>query len=151
VAIAASVLIAVWLGIRSPQQGSLELLCHAAIEDFNQGAHQGGQLLTADHLPSEFLPRQGLRIQSRPVRGMLQYNGVAYDVVGPAGLAATLYVLDDAQQNSARNQPPTNPYDSGGCTAAAWRESGRLYVLVVNGDANAYRWWFISATSPDYA
>ncbi len=139
VAVAASVLVAVWLGIPSPQQRGLQPLYHAAIDDFNREFSKGGVPLAAEHPPSAFLPRQGLQIQSRPVRGLLGYDGVAYDMIGPGGKAATLYVLADGQQVFAGNDPSANLYISGEGTAGAWRENGLLYVLVVDGGEHDYR------------
>jgi len=144
VGLAASLLIAVLLGIRSPQQPGLEQLYHAAIEDFNREFGKRGRQLAADdrfpanHPPSKFLPREDLQIQWRQVRELLQYEGVAYDLIAPGGIDATLYVVDDDRAFSVGDAPPPEPYNSGERYAAAWRENGLLYVLVVAGEKSNY-------------
>jgi len=143
VAIAASLLIVVLLEMRSPPRPSLESVYQAAIEDFSQGFHEGGQRLAADdrtlaNYPLGTLLRKDLQVQSRQARKLLGYGGVAYHMIGPGGVTATLYVLDDDGQISLAEVSPTDPYNSGGLSYAAWRENGLLYVLVVAGEKSDY-------------
>ncbi|MBL9124319.1 MAG: hypothetical protein JNG90_11855 [Planctomycetaceae bacterium] len=84
----------------------------------------------------------------RPVPNFLGRRGVAYDLRTPNGVTATLYVArlggltQGPQIDTSRlpTAPPSRPQPaSGGASMAAWQEHGRLYVLVVHGDQNAYR------------
>ena len=84
----------------------------------------------------------------RNVANFLGRKGVAYDLQTPAGVKATLYVVrlgglptgPQIEANLLPTSPPRKPQPaSGGDSMAAWQEHGRLYVLVVHGDENAYQ------------
>jgi hypothetical protein len=75
----------------------------------------------------------------RWVAGFLGGKAVAYDLLGPGGSRATLYVA-----RRTVDQLPSLPPDvprpmTAGCSAAAWQQEAVLYVLVVDGDARVYR------------
>jgi len=143
VAIAAVLLIAALVGIHPQQQPGWEEVCNAAIERFNQDLLAGGGKLAPaaqpDYPLSGFLSTQDLQVRWRPIRDFFQYEGVAYDLIGPGGVTATLYVVDDDGKISVEGAPPTDPYNSGDRSSAAWRENGLLYVLVVAGQVKDYR------------
>jgi hypothetical protein len=74
----------------------------------------------------------------RPVSGLLDSDAVAYDLRGPGGVRATLYVIRceaDVADEPSRQPAPT----TGNCSAAAWKENGLVYVLVVKGGEADYR------------
>ncbi len=143
VAIAASLLIAVLLGIRSRQQPNLGQLYLAATDDFSQGLHEGAPRLAAnDRLVAKYpwgaFVRQDVQIQWRQERELLGYPGVCYHMIGPGGVPATLYVLADDDEISLVGASATDPVNSGGLSYSAWREKGLLYVLVVAGEKHDY-------------
>jgi len=141
--VAAALLIAALVGIHPQQQPGWEEVCNAAIERFNQDLLAGGGKLAPaaqpDYPLSGFLSTQDLQVRWRPIRDFFQYEGVAYDLIGPGGVTATLYVVDDDGKISVEGAPPTDPYNSGDRSSAAWRENGLLYVLVVAGQVKDYR------------
>jgi hypothetical protein len=78
----------------------------------------------------------------------LGHRGVVYELPGPGGTHAALYVVDcgDIAGISATpaQQPPST---TAGCCASAWQKDGLLYVLVVEGDASLYR-GYLTPRSP---
>lgn len=118
-----------------------------------------GRLVTEQAAPAAF-PLSGSIVSSPHtawihVTGLLGRRGIAYQLTAPGGKKATLYVVRIASLPNdpqiAAEQFPTAPgrprLASGGKTMAAWREQGRLYVLVVHGDENAYR-QFVRPSAP---
>jgi len=78
-------------------------------------------------------------IKWRPVSGLLDSRGVAYDLRGPGGVQATLYVLKQKVAGLAP-APDLRPYSTGGLSVEAWQKGGLLYVLVVeSGDQRTYQ------------
>ena len=85
---------------------------------------------------------------SRDVRGrdirwrsvvLLQRSAVAFDMRSPAGDAATLFALAETIPGLPQT-PPSRPLLRTSRTAvAAWHDAPLTYVLVVEGDAAAYR------------
>ncbi len=75
----------------------------------------------------------------RPVKGFLgrDLNGVAYGMT-LRGFTATLYAIP-ARVTSLPSAPPQQIMATGGWATAAWQEGNLVYVLVVRGDAQAYR------------
>ena len=67
------------------------------------------------------------------------HRGVVYDLPGPAGTNAVLYVVDAGALEGFGEAPALNPFTTAGCCASAWQEGGLLYVLVVQGDPATYR------------
>lgn len=73
---------------------------------------------------------------------LLGRAGVAYELGGPNGSHATLYVLSyDGRPEvfSLPEQPPEKPHSTEGYALAGWREDDRIQVLVVDGDVDRYR------------
>jgi hypothetical protein len=82
------------------------------------------------------LPLRGVRW--RAIQGFLDRAGLAYDLAGPGGAQATLYVVRRTVAG-APAAPPVCPFlATGNCSTSTWQEAGLLYVLVVRGDASAY-------------
>ncbi len=124
-----------------------------AAREFDAAApHEPGSSL-AESRPSQHYAVSNRIVTSaesrwRIVANFLGRKAVAYDLQTPAGVKATLYVarlggLPTAPQIDAHllpTAPPRKPQPaSGGDSMATWQEHGRLYVLVVHGDANAYQ------------
>jgi hypothetical protein len=74
----------------------------------------------------------------RWVEGFLGGRAVAYDLPGPRGSRATLYVTGRIVDQLPSLPPDVPRSMTAGCAAAAWQQEGVLYVLVVS-DARAYR------------
>ena len=66
-------------------------------------------------------------------------RGVVYDLPGPAGTSAALYVIDAEAAEGFDEAPALRPFTTAGCCASSWQEGGLLYVLVVQGDPATYR------------
>ena len=75
----------------------------------------------------------------RWVAGFLGGKAVAYDLPGPGGGRATLYVARRVVEQLPSLPPDVPQPMTAGCSAAAWQQEALLYVLVVEGDARAYR------------
>jgi hypothetical protein len=82
------------------------------------------------------LPLRGMRW--RPIQGFLDRAGLAYDLPGPDGTQATLYVVRRTVAGALAVPPARPSLATGNCSTATWQEGGLLYVLVVRGDASAY-------------
>jgi len=75
----------------------------------------------------------------RPLQGFLGRRGVVYDLPGPAGTSAALYVVDTEGVEGIDPTPALRPFTTAGCCASSWQEGRLLYVLVVQGDPATYR------------
>ncbi len=67
---------------------------------------------------------------------------IAYDLVGKGGTFATLYVAQVTIADLPPAPPPRPMLQTGMVSAAAWREGGRVMILVVAGGPEAYRGQF---------
>lgn len=145
--VAASVLVGAFFGLRPARGlGEAEIL-DAAVAMFDATPPDAGQWLAGNVPESLKAFPLGNEVARRPntrwreIEGLLGLRGVAYGMSGWDGVRATLYVVqcdDDAPELGP--VPPTEPpRTTGGRAAAAWRSDGLLYVLVVEGDADAYR------------
>jgi hypothetical protein len=156
-ATAAALFVATTLYLR-PEPYSPERLLEAVREFDGTFQPQPGELVAATPPPSAY--RLSGRILASPattwshLSGLLGRRGVAYQLHAPGGARATLYVVklaglpNDPVIAASRlpSAPPGRPQPaSGGATMAAWQENGRLYVLVVHGDENAYRRFILPA------
>ncbi len=145
---------ALWLG--QPASYSEQDALNEAIRLFSAEAQQPpepGNLLAQLDPPSTFGPSRfvakGLRgVRWRRMGGFLGRRGVAYDM-DQGGVRAVLYVVDHRGISGLRaGSPPSKPrYNTAGCATSAWREGRRMYVLVVRGNARAYR-GFLSRRGP---
>jgi len=76
---------------------------------------------------------------------LLGREGVAYQLTGPRQNRATLYVVDfDGPRSAPRlwlnaTSPLENLLTTDGQTSASWTDGARLYVLVADGDEQAFR------------
>jgi hypothetical protein len=70
---------------------------------------------------------------------LLGTRAVAYDLSGPAGVRATLYVAHRTVSGSLPARPPISPDCTSGASAAAWMEGKVLCILVVDGNARLYQ------------
>ncbi len=145
-AAAAVLLAAVGLVLQSGSAAgvSSEEFLGAAIAQFNTDRGAVCQYRAAP-MPSSYpissaLPWHPQQMPWREVAELAGSRGVAYDFVGPDGLAATLYVLDRQRDLDLAPSPPEAPgWSTAGSSAAAWEEGGLVYVLVVAGGEEEYR------------
>lgn len=150
--VAASVLVTVLFPWPEPETYSKSQVWEFSIKFFAGEADVVGQLVRVVPPPSEYpfspdvLPLPDLRW--RRIEGFLGCGGVAYDLTGEGGAAATLYVVEYSVSGLPSLPPPLNPsYRTGGRSAAAWQSGELLYVLVVHGGPRAYR-GFLPAPGP---
>ena len=142
-ATAAVLLIAVWLGMHRSEGISESFVLDEAIRSFDVGVDEPGPLLAEKPAPAGYpfspavLQLRGTRW--RPLEAFLGRRGVVYDLPGPAGTTASLYVVDAEGLDGFGTAPALYPYTTAGCCASSWQEGGMLYVLVVQGDPATYR------------
>lgn len=142
-AVAASLLVAVWLGTRTSENLTEQFVLDEAIRLFNQGIDQPGPLLSDGNAPSDYpfstavIQLQGARW--RPLQDFLGRRGIVYDLPGPAGTSASLYVIESDGIDDWGQTPAMRPFTTAGCCASSWQEGRMLYVLVVQGDPSIYR------------
>ncbi len=142
-AIAASLLVAVWLGTQTRENLTEQFILAEAIRLSNQGDGQSSSLLTDSNNPSDY-PFSNAVVQMRgvrwhPLQDFLGRRGVVYDLPGPGGTSASLYVVESDGTEELGQTPALRPFTTAGCCASSWREGHMLYVLVVQGDTSAYR------------
>jgi len=145
--LAASVLVAVFFPWPEPEPYTRSQVWELAIEFSAGEADVVGELISVAQPPGEYpfsrdvLPLPDIRW--RRIEGFLGCQGVAYDMLGEGGTAATLYVVECSVPDLPSLPPPLGPsLATGGRSVAAWQsgESGELlYVLVVHGGVRAYR------------
>jgi hypothetical protein len=142
-ATAAMLLIVFWLNSRSTGPISEQFVLNEAIRLFETIEDQPGSRWTEKAASINYpfskaiLPVRGMRW--RPVNGWLSGRGVMYDLPGPVGANAVLYVMNVDSMEDLQEKPAQNPFSTAGCCASAWLEEGLLYILVVKGDAATYR------------
>lgn len=142
-AIAAMVLIAVGWFQRSQVEYSPTSVLEAAVDFFNNDAHEQGELLASVSPPWGFPASRCVPMTDqtrwRKVGAILHTGGVAYELTGPGGVQATLYVVRRSVAGLP-DQPPARPvYGTARCCSAAWQEGPLLYVLVVVGESSDYQ------------
>ena len=146
--LAASVLVAVFFPWPEPETYTKSQVWELAIEFSAGEADVVGELVTVAQPPGDYpfspdVSQQIPGIRWRRIEGFLGRQGVAYDMLGEGGAAATLYVVKYSVPDLPSLPPPLGPsLETGGRSAAAW-QSGEsrelLYVLVVHGGPRAYR------------
>jgi hypothetical protein len=141
-AAAASIALAVSLSWPRGECVSEEMAQEEAIHLFAAGFTHSGVLLDQQAAPAAypFSSQVGyLPGMSWHGEKLLDYPGVVYDLPGPAGVKAALFVVDCKNVKGLAAAPAaSNVFTTGGCCASAWQEDGMLYVLVVQGDRSMY-------------
>jgi len=141
----AVLLVVAWLGQHRAVPLTQALVQEAAIQFFlsESGDVMGHPL--AEQAPPAAYPfsREVVAVAQarwRPVEGLLDRDGLAYDLNPGGRVRATLYVVrvrqDVAELGST---PPWPPFSTAGCAMAAWQEGDLLYMLVVRGQTRTYR------------
>jgi len=151
VAVAACLFVAVWLASPNSQTVSSGQVLNLAItlfnyeQDFVERFDWRPIAEAPDEYPlSAFVAQEG-QIRWRhldranPEAPQLDWQGVAYDFVGPQRVRATLYVFRAAVDNLPGTPPAYPVLSTGMCSAAIWQEGSLVYVLVVRGGAEEYR------------
>lgn len=151
-ATALGLLVAVWLGVQKGEYLTESFVLDEAIQLFDFGGGQPGQLLTEKPAPSDY-PFSSAVLHVRGTRwrafdGFLGRRGVVYDLPGPAGTCAALYVVDAKDIEGLGGLPTLYPFTTAGCCASSWQEGDLLYVLVVQGDPATYRAYLSLAQGP---
>jgi hypothetical protein len=132
-----------------------------AIEYSINRPREGGYPMTGVVQPPRELPfSQGLAaifspgeaffgaMRWRAVQGFLNRDGVAYDLVGRRGVAATVYVTAASVDGLTSDVPLRPMLSTGQSSASAWQEGDLLYVLVVDGGIQDYERFFAVAGGP---
>ncbi len=78
----------------------------------------------------------------------LNRHAVAYDLIGPEGRIATVYVSSCSVEGLPSDVPPHPMHSTGEVAVSAWQEGGLLYVLAVDGGTPAYDRFFAVASGP---
>jgi hypothetical protein len=149
--VAAGLIVAVWLGAHGEQRLSEQSVFNDAIRSFNAGPEERGQLLAEKPAPAEYplsrMMRKARAAKWRSVDGFLGCRGVVYDLPGPVGSHAALYVVE-RKVDGLGTSPALHPFTTAGCCASAWQEGRLLYVLVVQGDLKTYEGYLNLPRSP---
>jgi hypothetical protein len=147
--VAAGLVIAVWLGTHRETRLSEQIVLDEAIQSFDVGIKDSGRLLS--EAPAEYplsrMVRHTGTTKWRPVDRYLGCGGVVYDLPGPAGTHAALYVVE-RKVDGLGTSPALHPFTTAGCCASAWQEGRLLYVLVVQGDVKTYKGYLNLPRSP---
>ena len=140
---AAVLLAAVWLGTARRAAYTPLAVLEAATALFHDESPLPAKRLAEVSPPADYpLSLDVLaaaQVRWRPVQDFLGRAGVAYELASPGGARATLYVVWCIVPGLPAHPPAEPRPTTAGCCAAAWQEDHRLYVLVVQGGADAYR------------
>ena len=151
IAVAVAVLVAVWIPWTRPKAIDGPSLGQLAIEFFVTDTGQDGELIT--QVPPPESHPFGFDVQpfSEPrwrwVGSFLGGPAVAYDMTGPAGERATLYVVRRTATN-VQDLPSRHPFTTSGCSTSAWQTGPVLYVLVVEGSPRTYQKFLVTPREP---
>ena len=153
-AVAASVLVAVLLNLpKAAKLPGVEEVLNQAIAFFDHDARTGGTLVGSEppppvHYPlSAALPVRTCEVRWRPIDGFLDTRGMAYDIRGPGGVSATLYVVKLGLPGLGSSPPGVPMLATGHRSTAVWQEGDLLYVLVVEGESREYERFFLELTT----
>jgi hypothetical protein len=144
-ATAASVLVAVWLGVQPGGGLSEQFVLDEAIQSLSMETDPTSPLAAEKPAPADYpfsasvLPVRGTQWRPLEASAFGGSRGIAYDLPGPAGTKAVLYVIASKPIEGIGVGPASCPFTTAGCCASAWQENGLLYVLVVRGDLATYR------------
>jgi hypothetical protein len=146
---AVALLAAVWVGLFHRNTYTRSMVLEQAIVFFNEEQPAAGSIGPAPQV-YPFSPDVAATADARwrPIGGFLGRSGVAYDLSGPGGPRATLYVVR-ATIKDLPPEPPVRPaFTTANCSTAAWQDGELLYVLVVSGGPDAYRSHLAVARGP---
>jgi hypothetical protein len=150
---AAAIVLAVWLGGTS-RVVTAESAREQAMRLFCERTDQIGHLRAREDAPSEYRFSSYVRslrgTRWRRLNDFLGCSGVVYELPGPTGTDAVLYVVA-CKNTKGLGQSPESPRDAimtSGCCASAWQENGLLYVLVVKGNQSNYQQYLELPSSP---
>lgn len=140
--LAVALLVAVWLGSHEESQLSQQIVLDEAIRSFDAGFKGPGQLLSEKSAPKAY-PLSHMVVRARGTRwqrvdDFLGRRGVAYELPGPSGTKAVLYVVE-REVKGLDASPSLYPFTTAGFAASTWQEGKLLYVLVVEGDMATYK------------
>lgn len=148
-ALAAVLLWGVWPTGELDRDG-IALEANSAFTDLAELNADGRPLGNADRAAgfpySEQLKRFA-EVRWQPIERFVGRRGVAFQLRSPAGVLGTLFVVKlqgvvrapAINAASLPHRPTIYNAGSGGLTTAMWQEHGHLFVLVVDGDARAFR------------
>jgi hypothetical protein len=142
-AMAATVMLAVMLGSKAQRPYTPTEVLEDTTQLFASEVPPEGQLVTETPPPADYpLSRDVFPwrdIRWRPVEKLLGVPAVAYDLPGPGGTRATLYVIQRSVPGLPAAAPLAPDWSTGGCSAAAWQSGDLVYVLVVEGGFRDYK------------
>lgn len=152
----AAVVLLVLLGsLPKPTRLAKSEVLHDAIQFYLSDTHEGGHPLAeaAPEYPfsqslASVVSRRVSEIRWRSLEGFLNRTAVAFDVVGPQGIAATLYVTDCSADELPSEVPLRPMLSTGETSVSVWQEGGLLYVLVVEGGIPAYERFCAASAGP---
>jgi hypothetical protein len=150
---AATLLIALWLNTPAEPRFSETLALDEAIRLFDEGlgqpANPEAKRATHPDFPFSQHVYRFPQASWRALDDFLGGHGVVYDLPGPAGTRAALYVVArDGIADFDTVPAITRALETGGCCAVAWQEGGLLYVLVAQGNESTIRGYLIRPSSP---
>ena len=160
-AAAAAVVLGVFLHFRHSDTIRRSDLLTSAIEHSINAPRDGGNPMAGPiQPPREFPFSQALAaifspgeslfsgMRWRVVRSFLNRDAVAYDLVGPRGVSATVYVSTCSVEGLSAEVPLRPMLSTGQSSASAWQEGDLVYVLVVDGGIQDYERFFAAAGGP---
>jgi hypothetical protein len=144
-------MLAVWLATPSEERFSEQFVLDEAIRWFDAAAQGPARLLSEKTAPAAYPASQMVLCPGgtrwRPLDGFLGRGSVVYNLPGPAGVRAALYVVE-READGLATAPALRPFTTAGYCASAWQEGGLLYVLVVQGDTMTYEGYLNLPRSP---
>ena len=131
-----------WSNQKNRDEIGVEDLLGNAIAYFdNDKQHDPGKLVDEEPPPSDYPISNNIKsLQGtlwRELDTFLDHpdlRAVAYDLTTDLGEEATLYVVADMASipvAELEERPPREPFNTAEKSASAWKENGKLYVLVV--------------------
>ncbi len=87
-------------------------------------------------------------IRWRPLDGFLSRSADAFDLIGPEGRVATVYVASCSVNGLPAEVPLRPMLSTGETSASAWQEGELVYVVVVGGGERAYERLFAAGAGP---
>ncbi len=156
-AAAAAVLLIVLGMLRRPHEFRKSDVLELAVQFYLNDMHGGGQVLGKTAVRSDYPFSENLmslisgrfpEIRWRPIAAFLNRRAVAFDVVGPQGTVATLYVTECSVDGLPAEVPVRPMLSTGDTSVSAWQEGELLCVLVVDGGIQAYERFLAGSEGP---